>query len=151
MELISIFTEKSCGALPDIEDGSITYQNDWSCGSKARYKCDAGYERTSGDQWRYCSADSRWDGSATNCSSMFAYMYKGSIGTWLTHSMLQMHCIEKVQSGIANGFQTLLFHLLSPEREPFLLRRSPTVFGRVSKILLIQILCLNVAGIIFII
>ena len=66
-----IISEKTCGSLPEIENGYIRYLygEPGTCGTWARSYCDSGYVKTSDDEWRYCGTDSQWSGSAVNCSS----------------------------------------------------------------------------------
>ena len=70
------FLVKTCGFLPEVENGNITYHGEpATCGSYARSQCDRGYVRTSGDEWRHCGTNSQWSGTAIKCSSMSCILH----------------------------------------------------------------------------
>ncbi len=59
-----------CGDPGFISNGSRTVYN-MTYGSNVIYQCDMGYNHTSGDLVRTCSADGTWDGTQPDCQSKF--------------------------------------------------------------------------------
>lgn len=68
LALSSAFTGVDCGVLSDPLNGVVILdQGTTRFGDEARYECNEGYNMTSGDGIRTCTAGTMWSGEEPQC------------------------------------------------------------------------------------
>ena len=66
-DVMFIFAEISCSTPENVPNGKVGGLN-YTYGSSITYKCDPGFNHTSGNLTRTCLANGHWSGSIPNCS-----------------------------------------------------------------------------------